>query len=83
MEELLKNQKKIRFSGAGDSHQNRETDHAIKTVVTMESTMLMQTALNCPGDILSTDIWPMEMDYAVWVYNRIPDMQSRLSAIEI
>ena len=25
----------------------------------------------------------MAMDYAVWVYNRTPDMQSGLSAIEI
>ena len=25
----------------------------------------------------------MTMDYAVWVYNRIPDMHSGLSAIEI
>ena len=45
--------------------------------------MLMQAALRFPEDILSTDLWPMEMDYYVWVYNRIPDMQSGLSAIEI
>ena len=32
---------------------------------------------------MSTDIWPMVMYYAVWVYNRTPDMQSGLSAIEI
>ena len=46
-------------------------------------TMLMHAALRCPEETLSTDIWPMEMDYAVWVYNRTPDMQSVLSAIEI
>ena len=34
-------------------------------------------------DVLRINIWPMEMDYAVWVYNRIPDMQSGLPAIEI
>ena len=32
---------------------------------------------------MSTDLWPMAMDYAVWVYNRTPGMQSGLSAIEI
>ena len=32
---------------------------------------------------MSTDLWTMAMDYAVWVYNRTPDMQSGLSAIEI
>ena len=45
--------------------------------------MLIHAAHRCPEDTLSNDIWPMLMDYAVWVYNRIPDMQSGLSAIEI
>ena len=49
----------------------------------MEKTTLMHAALRCPEDIFSTALWPMAMDYAVWVYNRIPDMQSGLSAIEV
>ena len=49
----------------------------------MARTMLMHAALRCPEDTLSTDLWPMTMDYDVWVYNRTPDMQSVLSAIEI
>ena len=83
MEELLKKQQKIRFSGAGASHQNGAAERSIKTVVTMASTMLMQADLRCPEDTLSTDLWRMEMAYTVWVYNRTPDMQSGLSAIEI
>ena len=43
----------------------------------------MHAALRCPEDTLSTDIWPMVMDYSVWVYNWIPDMHSGLSATEI
>ena len=83
MEELLKKQQKIRFSGAGASHQNGAAERAIKTVVTMERTMLMHAELRCPEDTLSTDLWPMAIYYAVWVYNRTPDMQSGLSAIDI
>ena len=82
MEELLKNQQNIRFSGAGASHQNGAVEHFIKTIVTMARTMLMHTDLICPEDTFSTYLWPMEMDYSVWVYNRIPDMQYALSAIE-
>ena len=74
MEELLKNQQNTRFSGAGAAHQNGAAERAIKTVVTMARIMLMHAALRCPEDTLSTDIWPMEMDYVVWVYNRIPHM---------
>ena len=45
--------------------------------------MLMHAALRFPEDTLYTYIWPMEMDYDVWVYNRTPDMQSGFYAIEI
>ena len=83
IEKLLKKQQKIIFREAGDSHQNGAAKRAIKTVVTMARTMPMHAALICPEETLSTDIWPMAMDYAVWVYNRTPDMQSGLSAIEI
>ena len=83
MEELLKNQQKISFSGAVVSHKNRAEECAIKTVVIMARTMLMHAALRCPEDTLSTNLWTMAMDYAVWVYNKTPDTQSGLSAIEI
>ena len=83
MEEMLKNQQQIIFSGAGASHQNGSAERAIKTVVTMERTMLIHPALICTAEKVSTDIWPTATDYDVWVYNRISDMQSGLSTIEI
>ena len=75
MEETLKTQQKIIFSGAGASNQNGAAERAIKTVVTMARTMLMPDALRLPDDTFSTDLWPMAMDYYVWVYNWTPDMQ--------
>ena len=83
MEEMLKNQQKIRFSVAGPSHQNGAEDRDIKTVVTMARTMLIHSAVRCPEDTFFTDLWQMAMDYSVWVYNWIPDMKSGLFAIEI
>ena len=80
---MLKNQKKIRFIGAGASHQTGSEERAIKVVVTMESTMLVHAVLRFHEDTLSTDLWKMAIDYAGWVYNRIPDIQSGLSVIEI
>ena len=62
MEELLKKQKNVRFSGAGASNQNGATERAIKMVVTMERTMLIYAEIRCPHDTFYTDIWPMEMD---------------------
>ena len=49
----------------------------------MTRTMLMHAELRCPKDIMSTGLWTMAMDYDICIYNRIPDMQSGLSAIEI
>ena len=71
---MLKNQQNITLSGAGASHQNGAAERAIKTVVTMARTMLMHAELGCPEDILSTDLCQMAINYAVWVYNRTPDM---------
>ena len=63
----MKKQQKIRFSGAGASHPNGAAERAIKMVVTMARTMLMYAALRCLEDTFYTDLWPMVMDYAVWV----------------
>ena len=67
MEELLNNQQNIKFSGDSGSHQVRSAERAIKTVVIVTRTMLMHAAIIFPKDTLSTDIFPMEMDYAKWV----------------
>ena len=52
-------------------------------VFTMLSTTLIHAVLRFPDDTFSNDIWPMAMDYDVWVYNRILYMKSGLSAIGI
>ena len=74
MEDMLNNQKKIKFRRAGASYQNGAAERAIKTLVTMSRTMLMHAVLRFPEDTLYTGIWPMAMDHTVWVYNWIPDM---------
>ena len=83
MEDLLKKQKNIRFSGDGASHQNEESERAINMLVNMPRNMLMHSVLRCPEYTFTTDLWPMSMCYVLWVYNSIPDIKSGLSAIEI
>ena len=53
MEELLKKQQKIRFSGASASHQNGPAERATKKVFTMASDILMQYWMICHKDTLS------------------------------
>ena len=73
----------MRFSGAGASYQNRSAERPIKTVVTVERTMLMHADITCTEDKLSTYLWPMETYFVVSVYNQILDVQSGLSTFEI
>ena len=55
MEDMLKKQQKIRFIGAGASHQNGSADCTINMVFTMASAILMQDVMICHKDTLSTD----------------------------
>ena len=83
MEEMFNKQKKMRFSGAGTSYQNGSADRTIKTVVTVARNILIHTDIRFIEGTYPTDIWPVKMDYAVWIYNHIPDMQYGLSFIYI
>ena len=65
MEGLLNKQQNIRFSGAGASHQNGAAERAVKTEFNMENIQVMHASLRCPEETLTTDIWTMEIDYAV------------------
>ena len=72
MEELLKQQQKIRFSGAGASHQNRAAEHANNTVVSMSRAILIHAALKCSEDTFSTNLFPTAMYYAIWGLQSYP-----------
>ena len=48
----------------------------------MERTIFMHAVLRCTDQTISTDFFPMAMYYAVWVYNKIPDMQSGYPLLE-
>ena len=67
MENLLKKQQKIRFSGSSASHKNGVAEIAINTLFTKARNMLMHAALRCPEDTFFTDLWPTAMYYSVWV----------------
>ena len=83
MEHLNTRNQAIRFSGAGAAHQNGITEQAIKTMVNMARTMLIHADLHSPDGTINMDLWPMAMDHAVWLYNRIPRQENGIAPIEI
>ena len=71
MEQLISAKQDIRFSGSGAAHQNGVAERSIQTVVNMARTMMLHAALHAP-DLVTAELWPMALDHAVWIYNRIP-----------
>ena len=70
-DKILENQQIITFSGVGAHHQNGAAERAIRTIFTIARTMLTHAAIRWP-DAITTDLWPMALDYAVWLHNRMP-----------
>ena len=83
MHQLISSNQQIRFSGVGAAHQNGVAERSIRTVVDMARTMMIHAAMRSPQGTISADLWPMAMDHAVWIYNRIPRMDTGLSTREL
>ena len=62
---------KITFSGVGAQHQNGVAECNIKTVTAWAWANMLHLAYHWPKHA-STRLWPMAINYAVWVYNHLP-----------
>ena len=82
MQELLKKNQTISLSGVGAAHQNGIAEWAIKTVVSIARTMMLHAAMRSPDGTVTSKLWPMAMDHAVWIYNRIPKYDTGLSPLQ-
>jgi len=82
MEELVQTKQAIHFSGIGAAHQNGVAERGIKTTAQMARTSMIHSAVRAP-DLVAQDLWPMAMNHAVWLHNRIPRMDSGLSPLEL
>jgi transposase InsO family protein len=64
-------QQRITFSGVGAHHQNGVAERGIGTVSRMARSNLLHLMLHWPLRC-KVDLWALSMDYAVWIYNRVP-----------
>eukprot|EP00804_Cyclotella_cryptica_P029262 CCRYP_011688-RA/>CCRYP_011688-RA protein AED:0.41 eAED:0.29 QI:0/0/0/1/1/1/2/0/509 len=72
----------LRFSGVGAHHQNGVAERAIQTVTNMAQANMLHATLHWP-DRSFIDLWLLAMDYAVWVYNKLPRTGVGLSPEEL
>jgi hypothetical protein len=77
-----KNQRQShKFSGVGAHHQNY-AERNIQSIFNMARAMLIHFAMHWP-QASSTDLWPFAVDQAVYIWNHLPDSDTKLSPIEL
>lgn len=72
----------IRYSGVGAHHQNGIAERNIKTVTQLARANLLHAASHWPS-CMHIKYWPQAVDYAIWVFNRLPSRNSGTSPLEI
>lgn len=81
-QELSTFRQTLNFAGVGAHHHNGVAERGIQTIMSMSRTILLHAAIRWP-DVSDPQLWPMAVDHAVYVYNRIPDPHTGLSPIDI
>ena len=82
---FLKANKKqtIRFAGVGAPHQNSVAERAIGVVTFIALNMMLHAAMHSPEGAITANLWPMAMDYAVWLCNHLPQQDSGFSPSQL
>lgn len=80
--ELARLGQTIQFSGVGAHHQNGIAERAIRTITNSARSMLLHAMIHWPGQV-DLNLWPFAVEYAVYLWNHIPRMDSNLSPAEV
>jgi hypothetical protein len=72
----------LSLSGTGAHHQNGVAERAIRTVVSWARAMLLHAVLHWPEQADLT-LWPFALEYAIFIWNKLPKQKSRMSPEEI
>ena len=72
----------IKFAGTSAHHANGPAERSIRTVMSISRTMMLHAAIHWP-EMADATLWPMAVDYAVYLVNRVPDPTTGLSPLDI
>ena len=65
------------FAGVGAHHHNGVAEKAIQTIMAIARTMMLHSAIHWP-EISNSFLWPMAVQYATYLYNKVPDPSTGL-----
>jgi hypothetical protein len=74
--------KKYRFRGVGAHHQNGVAERNLKTVVQWAWGNMLHLAMHWSQQAHS-QFWPQAINYSVWVFNRLPNVENGLTPNEL
>ena len=70
-----------KYSGVGAHHHNGIAERAIQTTSNMARTMMLHAAIRWP-DMTDSSLWPLAMEYAAYIYNHVPNIESGVAPID-
>lgn len=73
---------KLTYSGVGAHHQNGVAERNIKTISQLARANMLHAAYHWPAHA-NVKLWPQAVDYATWVFNRLPSTTTGLSPNEL
>jgi hypothetical protein len=71
-----------RFAGVGAHHHNGVAERNIQTIMAMARTMMLHAAIRWP-EVADPSLWPMAVDYAVYLHNHLPGSATGLAPIDV
>jgi hypothetical protein len=80
-ENVQRNGQTIDFSGVGAHHQNGVAKQAIQTITSWARTMMLHAIIMWP-DQADLALWPFALDHSVFLWNNLPQRESKMAPIE-
>ena len=69
---------RLTYAGTGAHHHNGVAERAIQTVMSCARTMMLHAAIHWP-EAADTQLWPLAVNHAVYLYNNMPREETGLS----
>ena len=82
VKDLNQRNQTIRYCGVGAHHSNGIAERAIRTISESARSMILHAAIHWPEET-TMDLWPLAMDYAIYLWNRMPRKDSGFAPMEI
>lgn len=70
------------FTAAGAHQRNAIAERSIRTIMSIARTMMLHSAIHWP-EMSDATLWPFAVDYAVYLFNRMPDPSTGLSPLDV